>query len=134
MPTGYQVLAADQGDPDANRALLSRLGEAGLKDYALIRKGPNDVRVSLGLYRLEETAQRRREKLAEKGFSSEVVVARYKTVPAHWLVVELRPTISVQSVLLRKIVDSGDSLTMEPRECAQLASNEHRIDRGTPRD
>jgi hypothetical protein len=69
---------------DASRH-IDDLQNRGFTDYMLIRRGNLKNAISLGLFRSQDSVNRRLAELSEKGYSP-VVVPRFETSDRYWLI------------------------------------------------
>jgi hypothetical protein len=69
---GYYVLIPALPSRAAGRQKLKELAEAGFDDTWLFRSGSLRNAISLGLFRREASARRHAERVARKGFTTEV--------------------------------------------------------------
>lgn len=76
LPSGYMVMT-EQGDTGPHtREIINRLRQAGIDDLQEIDHGIYKGLISLGLYSIKNSAEKRQQLLAELGFSS-FISARY---------------------------------------------------------
>ena len=81
---GYWVLIPPQESRVAAIAIAKRLEEAGVSDLWRFTSGELAHAISLGLFRDDERAQARSDKINEMGFESEVR-PRYREQTRYWL-------------------------------------------------
>ncbi len=67
---------------------LSDLQQRGVEDYMLIRRGDLKNAISLGLFRSQDSVNRRLAELSEKGYKP-VVVPRFETTDRFWIRAQL---------------------------------------------
>lgn len=73
---------------DAAQANLDSLAERGVTDYMLVRRGDLRNAISLGLFRSQDSVNRRLAELSEKGYKP-VVVPRFEMIERYWVSVQL---------------------------------------------
>ena len=81
---GYYVLIPALPSRAAGIETLKKLENAGVKDIWLFRAGELNNAISLGLFRHEESARRHADRVAKKGFTTEVR-ERTSTKERRWL-------------------------------------------------
>ena len=67
---------------------IDDLENRGFTDYLLIRRGNLKNAISLGLFRSQDSVNRRLAELSEKGYKP-VVVPRFETTDQYWLSAQL---------------------------------------------
>ena len=85
-PRAHQVYLETDGDPGAVR---ERLRREGITDVALVTTGPLAGKLSLGVYRQEESVTRRLRQLETLGHDARTLTL-YHEATEHWLVIEGR--------------------------------------------
>lgn len=65
-------------------AMTRQLADRGIRDYFVVSGGDQPNTVSLGLFRDQDNAKRRRAEVAAAGFSARIT-ERTETVPQYWL-------------------------------------------------
>ncbi len=83
----FWVYLEPSSDATARRN-LDDLIERGVTDYMLIRRGNLKNAISLGLFRSQDSVNRRLAELSEKGYTP-VVVPRFETTDQYWITVQL---------------------------------------------
>ena len=80
----YRVFIATSGSREAALATARELSALGLRDYYVVTTGTEQDTVSLGLYRDEANAERRRAEVAALGFEVRVE-PRDDEIPQYWI-------------------------------------------------
>lgn len=77
------------------RENLASLAERGVQDYMLISRGDLKNAISLGLFRSQDSVNRRLAELSEKGYKP-VVVPRYEESQAYYIALQLAQSTNVR--------------------------------------
>lgn len=75
----HTVYMPTTGTPEAGRAAREQLRDLGFRDVSVIRSGPLENRVSLGVFRSENSVNRRLAQMAKKGIKGEVSTQNYNS-------------------------------------------------------
>ncbi|MCB1747682.1 MAG: hypothetical protein KDK06_10930 [Gammaproteobacteria bacterium] len=88
---------------EAAQANLDDLRNRGVTDYMLIRRGELKNAISLGLFRSQDSVNRRLAEMSEKGYKP-VVVPKFETTEKFWLAAQLaagnEDSLDIPSALL----------------------------------
>jgi cell division septation protein DedD len=81
---GYWVYLRAQSSREQALALARQLSTKGVRDYYVVTAGDQQNTVSLGLFRDQGNADKRRNEIAALGFTPEVT-ARTEELPVYWI-------------------------------------------------
>jgi hypothetical protein len=81
---GYWVYLPAQATREKALALARQLSEKGVRDYYVVTAGDQPNTISLGLFRDQANADKRRDEVAKLGFAPDVV-ARTEELPVYWI-------------------------------------------------
>jgi hypothetical protein len=81
---GYWVYMPAQPSREKALALARQLSEKGVRDYYVVTAGDQPNTISLGLFRDQANADKRRDEMARLGFAADVV-ARTEELPVYWI-------------------------------------------------
>lgn len=95
---------------------VSDLANSGVKDYLLIRRGEMKNAISLGLFRSQDSVNRRLAEMSKKGYRP-VVVPRFDTSEQFWLAVQLAVNANSE---LNPPAELLGSATIRSISCAAL--------------
>lgn len=84
LSTGLLVFATTGTDAASRKQTVQRIEQAGIKDYFVLRKGPNKGRISLGYFKEPEQARAWLAHLAAVGVDAELV-PREEPTNEFWL-------------------------------------------------
>lgn len=111
----WVYLEPTESRPQAEQ-LLAELRRKGIEDILLVRKGEMENAVSLGLFRNQDSVNRRLNELARQGYQP-VVVPRYRDLEAYWLDLRFRDPPDAGAIeLLRR------SSQWRELACSEIAS------------
>ncbi len=116
---GFIVLAA--GGAGSAQARTRQLRKKGVRDFAVLNRGPYKDRVSLGVYDGETLAKKRQDALAALGINTDVQ-ARSKTITSWWLSVKT-PSEKAHTLdsLLAKLSPNTEAISVDCFELAAFA-------------
>lgn len=117
VSASWMVLSAEGATP---ADLLERVGQAGVRDFQLLRRGPWKDRMSFGTYSGRQAAGRRLQQVKELGF--DVVLANRESASATvWL--DLSRPADAQLISAVSVARGDQPVPrLQPRPCAQVAS------------
>jgi hypothetical protein len=95
---------------------LSDLERRGVTDYMLIRRGGLKNAISLGLFRSQDSVNRRLAEMNRQGYKP-VVVPKFKTTENYWLRATMAEGFEDTSIIPPDLI--GDA-TLEPIDCAGI--------------
>ncbi|MEZ5460053.1 MAG: hypothetical protein R3E65_12375 [Steroidobacteraceae bacterium] len=95
---------------------LDDLRDRGVTDTMLIRRGDLKNAISLGLFRSQDSVNRRLAEMSEKGFKP-VVVPRFETTERHWVEAQLAAEYGDSLDIPESLLEGA---TVEPVDCAGL--------------
>jgi cell division septation protein DedD len=81
---GYWVYLPAQPSREQALALARELSKRGVRDYYVVTAGEQQNTISLGLFRDQANAEKRRNEIAALGFAPEVI-ARTEELPVYWI-------------------------------------------------
>jgi hypothetical protein len=81
---GYWVYLPAQVTRDQALSMARALSAKGVRDYYVVTAGDQQNTISLGLFRDQSNAERRRAEIAALGFAPKVT-ARTEDLPSYWL-------------------------------------------------
>lgn len=110
---GFWVFLPAVASREEALRLARDLNAAGLRDYYVVTAGEEENTISLGLFRQEANAQRRREALAALGFEAQLERRREETV-SYWLDYARLPNGEPP---WQRIVASANGLEHRPISC-----------------
>ncbi len=120
-PAAFVVLTPHQDSEAQRRRIVARLRDKGVRDFALIRRGTFENRLSLGVYNRRRWAENRRQQLAALGFTTEVVAEAARR-GSTWLDIVPPPDFSPDA--LRAIVNRvGSALTISAATCPNVIAS-----------
>ena len=96
---------------------LSDLERRGVTDYLLIRRGGLKNAISLGLFRSQDSVNRRLAEMTRQGYKP-VVVPKFKTTENYWVRATMAEGFEDMSIVPPDLI--GDA-TLEPIDCARIA-------------
>ncbi len=117
---GYLLLAIPP-DPEMRASkLMASLRKEKVKDIALITRGDNRGRVSLGLFRKEANAKAQSNSLKKRGIANEIQVS-YSAKSALWMDITLEQGVTIGDIeeLIGKLPINDEHQT----DCAQSLNN-----------
>lgn len=82
----YQVFLPGAGSREATAALMDRLRSQGVTDVGYIGSGDLAGAISLGIFRQQDSVERRRAQLRDIGFEPQVV-QRFRAQPRTWFII-----------------------------------------------
>jgi len=85
---GYRVFLPSPGSREAALTLARQLSARGLRDYYVVTAGDEQNTISLGLYRDESNAQRRRDEVRALGIEPRLE-PRNEELPQYWIDLEV---------------------------------------------
>lgn len=97
-------------------AAARELAARGVRDYYVVTAGDQQNTVSLGLFRDEGNAQRRRTQISELGFAAQLTV-RSEDRPQYWVDVASRPADNDALLASLALVD----VPRQPADCDWIA-------------
>jgi len=95
---GYRVFLPSPGSREAALAQARELAARGLRDYYVVTAGDEQNTVSLGLYRDEANAQRRRDEVRALGIEPRLE-PRNEELPQYWIDLEVVPEANWRAAL-----------------------------------
>lgn len=113
---GYWVLVPPQQNRAAAINIAKRLEEAGVSDLWRFTSGELAHAISLGLFRDQERAQARSDKINEMGFASEVR-PRFREKTLYWLNYRYEDPSSFQDEYWRELKASFPDLQRNEKPC-----------------
>lgn len=116
---GYMVASPVLKNRAEGKALIAKLQAAGITDFYLPRRSPEPLRLSLGLYKGPKRANQQIRRLANKGFTAEVLPWKQRG-SQYFLVVRGVRTDENSKLLARLPVPEGKSDSTQVF-CNQLA-------------
>jgi hypothetical protein len=81
---GYWVYLPAQSSREQALAMARQLSTKGVRDYYVVTAGDQQNTISLGLFRDQNNADKRRNEIAAMGFKPEVT-ARTEELPVYWI-------------------------------------------------
>ncbi|MEP3562668.1 MAG: efflux RND transporter periplasmic adaptor subunit [Marinobacter sp.] len=116
VDVGYRVLAAAPNTPQEVEQYLARLDKAGITDRFVLMQGESKGRLALGYFRKIDFAHARQERLASKGFATEILPQK-KVVEQYWLDVALTDELDSPEQLQSIAASIASGATFEPTAC-----------------
>lgn len=95
---------------------LDDLRDRGVTDTMLIRRGDLKNAISLGLFRSQDSVNRRLAEMSEKGFKP-VVVPRFETTERHWVEAQLAAEYGDSLDIPESLLEGA---SVEPVDCTGL--------------
>jgi hypothetical protein len=108
----------EPGSETAAHANLADLRERGVTDTMLIRRGEMKNAISLGLFRSQDSVNRRLAELNSKGYQP-VVVPRYETSDEFWVAAQFAAAYAEPPILPANLLGAAGVATID---CAVLAA------------
>ncbi len=84
QPRGYWVFLPALPTREQALAIARQLSSKGVRDYYVVTAGDQQNTISLGLFRDQSNAERRRAEIAAQGFKPELV-QRSEELPVYWI-------------------------------------------------
>ena len=81
---GYWVYLPAQSSREQALAMARQLSTKGVRDYYVVTAGDQQNTISLGLFRDQGNAEKRRNEIAALGFKPDVI-ARTEELPVYWI-------------------------------------------------
>ncbi len=114
--SGYWVFLPPQPMARAE-ATVRELRRKGIQDLYLIRDGDNRGAISLGLYKYERSAEKRRRSLAARGIEAQVA-PRYKPGRRYWVNVHYEGEKAPGATTWRRIEKGFKGVSHRRQDCA----------------
>ncbi len=114
--SGYWVFLPPQSMARAE-ATVRELRRKGIQDLYLIRDGDNRGAISLGLYKYERSAEKRRRSLAARGIEAQVA-PRYKPGRRYWVNVRYEGEKAPGAATWRRIEKGFKGISHRRQDCA----------------
>lgn len=113
---GYWVYLSPFKDYATATAMLKKLQAAGFKDLYIMRKGPQQNAVSLGLFREKTAAVRREKQVRAKGFKP-VVSEQFREKTRQWLAFAIPGDEAVTAVSVAGVAGQYGGTRLEQKVC-----------------
>ena len=113
---GFWVLIPPQSDREAAITIAKDLEKAGVADIWRFTSGRLAHAISLGLFRDEERAQARRDKIAAMGFKPEVQ-PRYREQTQYWLNYQYSGESPMSDALWQDLQEENPELELDESPC-----------------
>jgi hypothetical protein len=84
QPRGYWVFVPAMASREQALGVARQLSSKGVRDYYVVTAGDQQNTISLGLFRDQNNAERRRAEIAGLGFSPQLV-QRTEDLPVYWI-------------------------------------------------
>jgi hypothetical protein len=84
QPRGYWVFVPAMASREQALGVARQLSGKGVRDYYVVTAGDQQNTISLGLFRDQNNAERRRAEIAALGFSPQLV-QRTEDLPVYWI-------------------------------------------------
>ncbi len=110
---GYWVFLPAQPSREQALALARQLSSRGVRDYYVVTAGEQQNTISLGLFRDQGNAEKRRNEIAALGFAPELI-ARTEELPVYWIDFAEDPRNPVN---WRSHVAAASELRQQPVTC-----------------
>jgi RND family efflux transporter MFP subunit len=114
--TRFLILSPLQASLSDAKALLQQLQQKGVKDVAVLYKGPYKNRVSFGLYKKEFLARQHLDLLESKQIEAEVH-PRHTTVQNYWLALEHHNTDVDEAILNQMLEEQQPGIQLTQTNC-----------------
>ena len=114
--TRFLILSPAQPSLADAKVLLEQIQQKGMKDVAVLYKGPYKNRVSFGLYNKESLAQEHMDLLASKQIEAEIH-PRNTTVKNYWLALEHHNSDVDETTLTRILDEQQPGLELTQTNC-----------------
>ncbi len=114
--TRFLILSPAQPSLAEARLLLEQIQQQGMKDVAVLYKGPFKNRISFGLYKKDYLAQQHMELLASKQIEAEIL-PRHTTVKSYWLELEQRNPDVDEAALTHLLDEQQSGLQLTQTNC-----------------
>ena len=114
--TRFLILSPPQASLAEAKALIQQLQQNGVKDVAVLYKGPYKNRLSFGLYKKESLAQEHLALLESKQIEAEIHPS-HTTVQNHWLELEQNDATLSEETLQQIIDDQQPGLQLTQTNC-----------------
>jgi len=116
--TRFLILSPPQDSLSDAKALLQQLQQKGVKDVAVLYKGPYKNRVSFGLYKKEFLARQHMDMLESKQIEAEIH-PRHTTVQNYWLALEHHNTDVDEGTLNQMLEEQHPGLQLSQNSCQE---------------
>lgn len=114
--TRFLILSPPQATLSEAKALAKQIQGEGVKDVAVLYKGPYKNRISFGLYRKEVLAWQRLEQLESKQIEAQVH-PRHTTAKNYWLDLEQYDTGVDETTLIQILEEQQPGLQLTQSTC-----------------
>jgi hypothetical protein len=108
----------EPASPEQARENLKDLARRGVKDYLLIQRGGLKNTISLGLFRSQDSVNRRLAEMTEQGYKP-VVVPQFETTENFWIRATMATGFADPSALAQELPDGA---TITTRTCGSAAT------------
>jgi hypothetical protein len=115
-PMGYWVYLDSYDSWKEAREKVVSLEIEGLKDMFIVGRGPMKNAVSLGLYKSEDGAKERIERLKKMGEEPKIQT-QYKQSDQYWIDIDIDPNQKQAIATIEKIAQSLTVLELNKRTC-----------------
>ncbi|MDH3948381.1 MAG: efflux RND transporter periplasmic adaptor subunit [Gammaproteobacteria bacterium] len=116
--TRFLILSPPQASLSEAKALAKQIQAMGIKDVAVLYKGPLKNRVSFGLYRKEVLASERLAQLENKQIEAQIH-PRHTTVNKYWLDLEQYDTGVDEGTLIQILEEQQPGLQLTQSSCQE---------------
>lgn len=114
----YFWIYLEPASPEQARKNLNDLAQRGVKDYMLIQRGGLKNAISLGLFRSQDSVNRRLAEMTEQGYKP-VVVPQFETTENFWIRATMAAGFADPGALAQTLPDGA---TITTRTCGTAVS------------